>query len=380
MTRLHHHLGTGAGPRPRCRRRDLARFGAGLGVLAVSLLASAAPVDRRGERPLEGFGTTTGGGGNETAYVVTSLANDGPGTLRDALSESMRNITFAVGGTIVLTDEIRVTRHHLTLDGSTAPAPGITITGSGHSLLKFLSTAPDTAHDIILRHLRFTDGYDNLQIGKGAHNVVVDHCSFRRAADGNLDIYERAHDVTVQWCILADNHKNSLIRNGCHGISLHHNLYASGDERSPQVQDTCTVVDLVNNVVFDWDPEVDDWGGDPGYGTRIRGYSTANLIRNVYVPGERSDRARALILTGSTDVFVEGNRLPEEADSTGTTDSRWPAPPVTDMVPDLALAAVLEEAGAAPRDADDAGYVADVRSAVPVKKKSWGGLKGRFRD
>ena len=327
----------------------------------IALAGSGGVALEDSDRPFEGFGATTEGGANGTPYVVTSLANSGEGTLRDAVSESNRNITFDVGGTIVLESYIGIPRHHITIDGSTAPPPGVTLRHYGMSIA---ATSSDTAHDVIVRHIRFTDGNDNMAIAYGAQDIVIDHCSFRRASDGNIDLFDGAHDITIQWSILADNHKNSLIRDDVTNLSLHHNLYAHGDERNPQVQASCLVVDVVNNVIYDWDPPEDDWGGVPGYGTRFRSSSTGNLIKNVYVPSDSSDRSLAVILTPSTLVYTESNVIPDESDDTGTTETRGPAPPVTEMAPGEARDAVLAEAGAWPRDADDSTYVARVWDAI----------------
>ena len=79
----------------------------------------------------EGFGAKTQGALSSptgyTTYRVTSLADSGPGTLRDAVSQGNRYIVFDVGGTIRLGGDLNVFSSYLTIDGSSAPAPGITI-------------------------------------------------------------------------------------------------------------------------------------------------------------------------------------------------------------------------------------------------------------
>ena len=204
------------------------------------------------DRPLEGFGSDTVGGLGGEPYVVTSLADSGPGTLRDAVSQSNRYVTFAVGGTIELEETLRITGSAITIDATEAPSPGITITAAHSGVVAALLDLRGASH-IIVRNIRVidapdTDTGDNLRIWEYAHHIVIDHCSFRRAGDGNVDIVRDAHDITIQWCILADTVKNSLIAERCYNISLHHNLYTLGDERNPQVDDT-TFVDFVNNVV-----------------------------------------------------------------------------------------------------------------------------------
>jgi pectate lyase len=324
------------------------------------------------DRPLEGFGAGTPGGSGGAAYSVTSLADSGPGTLRDALSASNRNITFSVSGTIALASTIRVSGHHITVDAAAAPAPGITITAANSGVTSALIEVKQ-GHDVIFRHLRIRDAPDpdtgdNLRIWDGSYNVVVDHCSFRRPGDGNLDISDGAHDVTVQWCILAEAYKNSLIRTDVSNISLHHNLYVHGDERNPQLDDA-TFADMVNNVIY-------DWAGN--YGTRLRNGASANIVANAYIIGPGSDPEDAIVIYDNPGpIFIDDNELPPSCPVEGTTTTRLPAPAVTEMPVHDALRAVLNEAGAAPRDVEDTDYVAIVASN-PVEAMSWGKIKAIF--
>ncbi len=325
------------------------------------------------DRPLEGFGADTPGGSGGATYEVTSLADSGPGTLRDAVCSSNRTVIFTVAGTIELASTIRIAGHHITVDGGTAPAPGITITAA-HSGVSNALLELRGCHDVIVRHLRICDAPDtntgdNLRIWDGVYNVVIDHCSVRRAGDGCLDISDDSHDITVQWCIIAETVKNSLIRTNLTNISLHHNLYITGDERNPQLDDA-SVVDMVNNVIFDW---------SSSYGTRIRNGSTVNLVKNYYIAGPRSDQSDAVVIESDAGgVYMEGNIIPPACPAEGTTGSRYEAPPVTEMDPEDALEAVLAEAGAFPRDAEDEDYASGVTGS-PVETKSWGEIKAMYR-
>ncbi len=325
------------------------------------------------EWPLQGFGAGTIGGAGGQQYTVTSLGDSGPGTLRDAVSSSNRLIRFSVGGTIRLESSLVIQTHHLTIDAADAPSGGITITAAHGGVSSALLNIKN-AHDIIVRHIRVRDAPDpgsgdNLRIWSNSYNIVIDHCSFRRGGDGNLDISDGAHDVTVQWCIIADTVKNSLVRTGLYNISFHHNLYVEGDERNPQLDDAHGV-DMVNNVIY-------GWAGN--YGTRIRNGSSANLVANYYVPGPGSDQSDALQIAGDAGpVYMEGNVIPPACQVSGTTGSRLPAPNVGEMTAEEALYAVLNDAGAHPRDSDDDGYTSIV-AASPVESTSWGSIKGRYR-
>ena len=139
----------------------------------------------------EGFGSSTPGGDNGSQVTVTSLADSGPGTLREAIAGNNRRIVFAVAGTITLSSDLSVRdRSFITIDGSTAPSPGITIQGRGIDIRN--------SHDIIVTHMRIRNaGNDGISVRYGAYNVVIDHCSVTDSVDGNIDITEGAHDVTV---------------------------------------------------------------------------------------------------------------------------------------------------------------------------------------
>lgn len=303
--------------------------------------------------PLAGFGTDTPGGAGGTPYVVTSLANSGAGTLRDAVSASNRSITFAVSGTILLQSTLQIPSHHLTIDGATAPAPGITIAPASGMTGDLVRMSTSNAHDIIIRHLRFRDGpADNFRIdGSGAHHVVLDHCSFRRPGDGNVDITTGAHDLTLQWCIFADATENALVRTGVSNVSLHHNFFIHGTRKNPRIRDAAVSTDMVNNLVYDWGAE---------YGTNYATGGSGNLVSNYFQSGPSSNAATAVVIESAAGpVYSSGNTVPQQSSATGTTPNRFPAPPVNETSAAQARFDVLVDAGVQPRDADDLGYAAE---------------------
>ena len=141
-------------------------------LLGAAVLSGTAPVGA-----VEGYGAVTRGAlscpGGHTDYVVTSLADDGsPGTLRDAIhvgtwdaadidAKSCRLVRFEVGGTITLTADLFLRSSYVTLDGCSAPAPGITITqptGPYHGL--GIEGTRQQAHDIVIRCIRFEGVHD----------------------------------------------------------------------------------------------------------------------------------------------------------------------------------------------------------------------------
>src|SRR5215213_9517698 len=105
----------------------------------------------------EGYGYATRGGEGGDIYHVTTLADGGPGSLRDGMfnRSGPRTIVFDVAGTITFTNLVKLNSPYLTIDGATAPAPGITLTKD----IDWTAFIISGTHDIILRHLRFQGLY-----------------------------------------------------------------------------------------------------------------------------------------------------------------------------------------------------------------------------
>src|SRR5262249_18602659 len=149
---------------------------------AEAVATSAAPVssvDPAAPLVIEGFGRNTIGGSKGTLYMVTSLADSGPCTLREFVENrgGPRIIKFAIAGTIVLRSDLNVKKPFVTIDGSDAPGGGIALRNGTLSI---------QTHEVIVRHLRVRTGpnvpnpgsSDSIRIeGNDARNVVVDHCS-----------------------------------------------------------------------------------------------------------------------------------------------------------------------------------------------------------
>ena len=127
---------------------------------------------------------TQGGAGGREVHV-TNLG-DGDGSLRAALSKSgPKTIVFDVAGVIDLgKSTLDITSPYLTIDGESAPSPGITLIRGGISI---------RTHDVILRHIRIRPGEAGAAKGSGwsvdgvstsgARRVIVDHCSISWATD-----------------------------------------------------------------------------------------------------------------------------------------------------------------------------------------------------
>lgn len=322
----------------------------------------------------EGFGASTPGGSGGDVVRVTNLNDVGAGSLRDAVAQGHRTVVFDVAGTIELGSVVFVTGAFITIDGFTAPAPGITLRGGG-----LVVRGRDGAHDVIIRGLRVREASeDGIQIAYGAYNVVVDHVSIHGSRDGNLDITEGAHDVTVSWSILAApaSGKNMLIKYNAARISVHHTLFVDGAMRNPQVATddagtpaTDTIADVRNNVVWNW---------GLGFGTRVQSAAWANAVNNLYASpaSSRDDERGALrVCTGECfedppgatafgRLYANGNFSADPFDfainGAGTEESAFAAAPVTTEDACLAAHAVVAGAGGRPLDALDEQHVSSV--------------------
>ena len=302
-------------------------------------------------RGFAGFGSTTPGGNNGVVVVVTSLEDTGPGTLREALDGgNNRRIIFGVGGTITLHNRLNIEgQSFITIDGATAPAPGITLTGNTLNIRN--------SHDIIVTHLRVRHSVgDNISVSNGSSNIIIDHCSLTNAGDENIGITEGTTNVTVSWCLIGDTRpvspdlhtKGMLIANfkqpPVTRVSLHHNLFVNAFQRSPQIS-TPGLFDLRNNVIWNWG----------AYGIRMRNGVWANIINNVLDSATKPHRAIILVADGVRDasyIYIQGNQGPKGTDVNALSTLAAPFPVArvtTDPVTEVKQK-VVQMAGAFPRD------------------------------
>lgn len=239
----------------------------------------------------EGGGAFTQGGRGGKIFVVTSLADSGPGTLREALEAvGSRTVVFNVAGIIQLEKPISVRAPYITIAGQTAPGDGICV--AGESILL------DT-HDIIIRYMRFRRGATDVtrrDDGLGGNvigNVIVDHCSVSWGLDENISLYRHqfqanekskleklpAVNVTIQNTISSEgldtyNHAFGSTIGGLNSTFIR-NLWANNISRNPSIG-MYGSFNFVNNVLFNWWNRSLD-GGDYR--------SMFNIVNNYFKPG-----------------------------------------------------------------------------------------------
>ncbi len=385
-------------------RRQSPRLTAGRGLIARP--AALGPVVRCVFEPLEprelldaqipafpgaeGYGMFTTGGRGLNVYEVTTLADSGPGSLRDAVSQSNRTIVFRVSGTIALNSRLDIERNNITIAGQTAPGDGITLKNYA------LRVGGD---NIIIRYIRVRvgdQGGDNQSDGigfmdVGASNVMFDHCSVSWAIDENFSMYGLPN-ITIQWCIISEAlhdsnhpkgpHSMGGIQNG-RDMTIHHNIYISNNDRNPKFniadwwpgQNT----DFRNNVVYNWGAR-STWGGNGGS-------SLTNVVNNYYKAGpDTIDPNILLTLEGGNpgEWYVDGNYVygypgvtadnwTGVVNASGTTplnaivvDQPFSYAPVTTQSATDAYTSVLQFAGCTvpARDSVDTRVLADVANGT----------------
>jgi hypothetical protein len=335
-------------------------------------------------------------------YHVTHLFDAGPGSLRDAVSQGNRTVVFDVAGDIELRSDLRVLGSSVTVDGFSAPAPGITLRNFG--VLVF------GVDGVVLRGLRVRNSDQRacdrravcrdarglgvgILVSFGASNVVIDHVSIAHSGNSAMGVVKGAHDVTVSNSVLLENRNVVMPRYNLlmlisgaqragdgqrtRRVTLHHNLLMEGNARMPQVkwsdrgeQAPELTVDMRNNVVINWH----------GSGTQVWKGARANIVNNYYDTSVPGRQARAIVFCGErapsdgcdgmprADVaaraYIAGNvsgagtDLSGYLNQLGTEAEPFPAPVAVETTDACSAARrVLESAGVRPLDPIDQHYL-----------------------
>jgi len=306
----------------------------------------------------EGFGRNTTGGAGKSIYRVTNLSSSGSGSLRDAVSQSNRCVVFDVAGTISNSSNLSVKGSNITIDGFTAPSPGITVTGRTFVI--------NGVSNVIVRGIRVRDASDDgIRVYK-ASNIVLDHVSVSGFSDGAIDITENSRDVTLSWSILAEGNPShnfiSLNKYNSVRISHHHNLYVEGKLRNPHCawgrsgSPSDTVCDIRNNLIW----------GNFSQGTEVRSDGTANVINNYYHSTRGTSASKTLFVEGGGIAYANGNFSNTGVNVDGEGNRSTPFPAIAPATSDAITAAreIVDHAGARSSnfglDSKDQGYISQI--------------------
>ena len=339
----------------------------------------------------EGAGRFSAGGRGGRLIRVTTLADSGPGSLRDAVdAKGPRIILFDVAGAIRLKSDLVIREPRLTLAGQTAPGGGVTLADHGLVI---------RADDVVVRHIRVRRGDlggegDAIWVAGGAR-IMIDHVTASWSTDETLSVSgpregEGPRDVTVQWSIIADSLKRSVHAKGDHGYgslvrgsrgarySFHHNLWANHQARMPRPGNYLPPEQDAEGPVMEFRSNLfHNWGGKAsGYNSDSGSLARYSFIDNAYSPGpdsmgqlafrEENPAARAWFSGNSM-----AGRVPDDpwslVQGAEAPDYRLEAPvsagPVEADPPARAAERILAKAGAScRRDSVDEALIADVRA------------------
>lgn len=291
-------------------------------ILAVAMLLAVFAPQQAFAHPAD----PTQGGAGGRIIRVTTLAADGPGSLRAAIkAKGPRIVVFEVAGIIDLgRDSIDINNPFLTIAGQTAPAPGITIIKGGIDI---------KTHDVKLQHIRVLTGADGQPKRSGweadalstvrAARVVVENCTFLWGIDENMSASGprftgttleewregTSRDIVFRLNLAAEgladsshpkgeHSKGSLVHDNATGIVFDRNIWAHNVERSPLVKGGAQVL-MINNLIYN--PQrravhynlMDlEWAGQP----RVTGEITA--VGNVMRGGNDTDPGLPFLMLG----------------------------------------------------------------------------------
>ncbi len=323
-----------------------------------------------------GFGAYATGGRGGTVYHVTTLADSGPGSFRDAVSHSGRIVVFDVGGYIHLNSAVSV-QGNITIAGQTAPGGGIGFYGGE---ISFASRS-----NIICRYIRIRPGSltastsdDALSLYR-ARDVILDHCSFEFGPWNNVDAVSDdwqnwpVTDITFQNCLDANPIYQQF---GAHTESVSSRMtwfgciFANSHNRNPLAKINTV---FLNNVLYNC---------SAGYTTHTSTSFSHDIVNNYFISGPATG--------GSTDfpwyqidnnqsIYAAGNLFDTNADGAlngvptsvywyqgGGTVLSAPWSSVTTSTPIFpaatAFRVAVSRAGALPRDAMDNLILSQVKT------------------
>jgi hypothetical protein len=277
------------------RRRGLLVAGGSLGL--AGWLPAAAQAPSNAGIVTRGWTSTEGGRGGRV-IKVTTLAPSGAGSLKEAIEATgPRIVVFEVGGVIDMGGQpLKITQPFLTLAGQTAPDPGVTVIKAETMI---------STHDVVIQHLSFRPGefgrpkkgggdQDGISTLGGAHDVIVDHCSFSWATDENLSASgprfegktmedwrkSTSHRITYSHNLIyeglgnsvhvkGEHSKGSLIHDNTSGVLIYGNVYVSNRQRNALFKGGAQGA-MVNNYIFNpgdravhYNLLANEWEGQP---------------------------------------------------------------------------------------------------------------------
>jgi hypothetical protein len=314
------------------------------------------PAQPEGIPEIRGYGALTQAGAtdlpsrpHDVCTVTTLEDGNSTGSFRRCVLDRSgpREVRFAVAGTIKISRRlgiIVVRLPYLTINGFSAPPPGITVTKSDEC---FNAMRVGATHDVVIAGLRFQglwrpgDPFPNPSCedvnntntlgvdgdagavraswdpepnerpnrsdpdgqalnARSVRRIVLAYNTFANGHDSNPDYWGDIIDVTHQGNLVIDSWHPSTIsykqtsprRSPRRRMSWYANVYARNGERQPQLVNGVYDFDMRDNVIYGWHQP-----GGGGYGLRFKGFSgdlatsPVNVIHNAFLAaGSDPDR------------------------------------------------------------------------------------------
>lgn len=317
-----------------------------------------------------GFGAIATGGNDGIVVHVTTLADSGKGSLREAVSGRNRNIVFDISGYIKLESAIALSSD-LTINGTSAPGNGIGLMGA--------EVSASGQSNIIILNLRMRQGTLDLNRGQSAFNmghasnVIMDHCSIEYGQWDSIDAVG-AVNITVSNSIIAlpiGQQFGAHVETG--PSTFYRNLWVSVHNRQPLSKDN---TQYINNVVYNF---------HAGYTSgNTRGHFSHDIINNYFISGPSTTKASDdyFQIDSKQAVYAIGNFLDSNRDgflngasanvvNSSTIRSKpWASSSLrlASMPAKDAVFYVIANAGAQPRDELDT-YVVHVAKSLGILGK-----------
>lgn len=183
----------------------------------------------------------TGGAGGETVVVTN-------GAQLNEYSSSKKPYIIHVSGTLQVSGMDTHVGPNKTIIGL-----GTNATLQGGGLYLYKST------NVIIRNLTIDGSSDDNMGMLYSSNVWIDHCTFKNAKDGNMDINRASDNITISWCkflyefeqphalasLIGSSDAEVISSNKLH-VTFHHNWFGQNiKERMPSIR--WGTVHLFNN-------------------------------------------------------------------------------------------------------------------------------------
>ncbi|WP_424940502.1 hypothetical protein [Aliiroseovarius sp. S253] len=254
-------------------RSIAASFAASLGIVATVLPAQAADLAFPGAI---GYGAKAEAWKGGDIVAVTTLADDGPGSLRACAKNGNqpRVCVFRVSGTIMLDSPIRV-GSNIYIAGQTAPGKGIQLRNRNSVLTPLVVK---NVRQVVIRFMKIRPGpsitpsanVDAITV-EDSRMVYLGNLSMQFATDETFNIHVsggKVSNITLADSILAlsldrsthpkgKHSKGALIcshekkENVCGRITIARNLFAHHRDRMPDIKGTnLGRIDVLNNVFY----------------------------------------------------------------------------------------------------------------------------------